>query len=131
MLAVLECFQSTGVLDRNCGAPRLTAWEPTRPLRLLKLSDSDWLARAGGNSALTSGARGVARDWSRAIYAAYPDLDGLTWSSSVQPAGRSVALYERATAALPASPMFDRALAEPFLQPALANIACRFSLTLV
>lgn len=40
-------------------------------------------------------------------------------------------LYERARDALPAAPASDRALQEPFLQPALGRIAGSYSLTLL
>jgi len=130
-VTVLECFKSTGVIDRHTDGPRYVLWKPTRPLRLLQLSDGDWLARAGGNGALTSGARPVARTWSRAIYDSYPDVDGLIWSSSVLTGGRSMALYERAEDALPTAPASDRTLAEPFLQPALGRIAGKYGLTLI
>ncbi len=130
-VAVLERFQSGGVIDRRTDGPRYVLWKPTRALRLLRLSDADWVSRAGGNAALISGARGTARAWSRAIHCAYPDLDGLVWSSSVLPPGRSIVLYERALDALPGAPSSDRALSEPFLQPALARAAGRFGLTLL
>ncbi len=130
-VAVLERFQSSGVIDRGTDGPRYVIFEPTRPLKLLQLTDSNWLARAGGNAALVSGARGMARDWSRAIYRGYPDVDGLIWSSSVLPPGRSMVLYERAANAVPPAPASDRALQEPFLQPALGRIAGTFGLTLL
>src|SRR5690606_10043053 len=125
-VALLECFQEAGVIDRRSSGPRFVLWKPTRKLRLLQLTDSDWVTRAGGNAALVSGARGVARTWSRAIYRTYPDVDGLVWSSSVLPPGRCLMLYERALDALPTAPLSDRALNEPFLQPPLARAAKRF-----
>lgn len=130
-VAVLERFQGSGVIDRSTDSPRYVIWKPTRPLQLLQLTDSNWLARVGGNAALVSGARGVARTYSRAIYRAYPDVDGLIWSSSVLPPGRSMVLYERAHDALPAAPASDRPLLEPFLQPALGRIAGAYGLTLL
>lgn len=130
-VAVLECFGETGVIDRQTAHPRLVLWAPTRPLRLLRLTDSDWLARAGGNAALTSGARAVARAWSRAVYGDYGEVDGLIWASVPQPGGRSVALYERAADALPPHPSSHRSLDDPALQPALARIAHDYRLDLV
>jgi hypothetical protein len=130
-VAVLERFQGSRVIDRVTDGPRYALWRPARPLRLLQLTDSPWLARAGGNAALVSGARGTARAWSRAIYRTYPDVAGLIWSSSVPPPGRSLVLYERALDALPTAPASDRALSEPFLQPALARIASQYNLTLL
>lgn len=130
-VAVLERFRSSGVIDRTTDGPRFVLWTPTRPLRLLELTDSTWVARAGGNAALVSGVRGTARLWSRAIHRAYAGVDGLLWSSSVLPPGRSLVLYERARDAVPSAPDSDRALAERFLQPALARIAGRYGLTLL
>jgi len=130
-VAVLECYREKGVIDRNTDDPRYVLWAPTRSLRLLQLSDGNWLARAGGNGALTSGGRVVAREWSRAIYDAYPDVDGLIWSSSVLTGGRSIVLYERAQTALPKAPLSDRALSDRALQPALARIAETYNLTLI
>lgn len=131
--AVLECAQD-GYLDRSTNKPRLVVWSPARSLRLLALSDSDWLPRAGGNAALLSGARGVARHWSRKVYADYAgtdEVDGLLWASSVHPAGRSMVLFERARTALPASPTVDRPLDEPAFTDALGRIAQEFNLTLL
>jgi hypothetical protein len=130
-VAILERFRDTGIIDRTTNAPRFALWKPSRALNLLQLSDASWLARAGGNAALVSGARGRARVWSRMIYAAYRDIDGLIWASSVLSAGRSIVLYERAADSCPAAPASDRALSEPFLQPALGRIAGAYGLTLV
>lgn len=130
-VALLECYREKGIIDRHTDDPRYVLWKPTRPLRLLQLSDGNWLARAGGNGALTSGGRIVAREWSRAVYDTYPDTDGLVWSSSVLTGGRSIALYERAETALPKAPLSDRALADRALQPALARIAETYNLTLL
>lgn len=130
-VAVLESFQRTAVVDRTTNGPRYALWKPSRPLRLLQLSDSNWVARAGGNAALLSGPRGVSRAWSRAIYNEYPEVDGLIWSASVLPTGRSILLYERAEDAVPRFPGSDRALSEPFLQPALSRIASTYRLTLL
>lgn len=130
-VAILERFQGSGVVDRSTDGPRYVLWKPTRPLHLLRLTESNWLARAGGNAALVAGARGVARAWSRAIYGGYPDVDGLIWSSSVLPPGRSMVLYERAEDALPTAPLSDRALQEPSLQPSLGRIAETYGLTLL
>lgn len=129
-VAVLESFPD-GVVDRRTNDPRLVVWKPERSLRLLQLSDSSWLARAHGNAALLTGARGVARMWSRAVYREYPNIDGLIWSSSVLQSGRSIMLYERADDGLPAAPSSDRPLTEKFLQPALARIAGQYGLTLM
>lgn len=128
--AALEHF-THGVLDRHTNDPRLALWIPTRPLRLLQLSDSTWVSRAGGNAALTSGPREISRVWSQRIYATYPTIDGLVWSSSTLPAGRVAVLYDRAESALPSSPLVNRALCEKELQTPLARISHDYDLTLL
>ena len=70
-------------------------------LRLLDLT-GPWPTRAGASMLLASGPRGRARDWSRQVYAAYPQIQGLWYPSSMHAHARSAALYERARAALPA-----------------------------
>lgn len=130
-VAVLEVFGETGVIERVRRAPRLVVWTPARALRLLDVSAGTWLARAGGNAALTSGPRAVARHWARAIWREYPDLDGITWSSAPMPGGKAVVLFERAESALPARPDVHIDLAQPALLPALARIADQYHLTLL
>jgi hypothetical protein len=65
--------------------------------------------------AINSGQRPRARRWSRAIYSAYPDAEGLLYSSSMHANKPCVALYERAQTAMPAAPSFHRALSDPSL----------------
>lgn len=48
----------------------------------------------GPGASVDSTPRRVARDWSRAIYRTYPDLDDLVWSSGPLAPGRCIALYE-------------------------------------
>lgn len=129
--AIAECFQRDRVIDRNSNAPWLSLWTPARRLRLLQLSDTDWILRAGANAALTSGSTATSQRWSRAIWRRYDDLDGLCWSSSARPAGRSVALYERAADALPAHPSAHLPLTHPALEDALARIAGELRYTLL
>ena len=71
---------------------------------------------------LASGPRGRAREWSRQTYTAYPQIQGLWHPSSMYAHARSVALYERARAALPPEPLVDLALGDPRLLPALEAI---------
>lgn len=71
-----------------------------RPVRLLDLGDTDWVTVAGGNAAIFAGERSQSRKWARAIHANYR-VDGIIYSSSVNPAGRAVALWERAEDAMP------------------------------
>ena len=102
---LLEAFQGTRMVQRSEGAPTLVMFESARPLRLLDLSDSDWLAVAGGNAAISSGERSRARAWARAIRGAYPELDGVVSASSVVPPVRVAALWSPARDALPRHPL--------------------------
>lgn len=119
---VAEVFQASRVIDPTTGAPWLVAWAPVRPLRLLDLAGS-WTTRAGGNQALCSGDRKTAQRWARAIFEQLPDLDGLTWPSSVIGTGRNVALFDRHPTAVPTNPDWHRPLADPGLRTALIRTA--------
>lgn len=109
-----EVFQSTRVIDRSAGSPWLVAFRSARPLRLLDLTGV-WPTRVGASMAINSGPRPRARRWSRVIYDAYPDVDGLWYASSMHANRASLALYERARRAIPGAPSFHRALADPAL----------------
>lgn len=102
---LLEVFQQHLIIDRRAGAPTLAAFETTRPLRLLDLSDSDWVTVAGGNAAIASGERARSREWARAVRAHYPELDGVLAASSVVPSSRVAALWSPAEDALPQHPL--------------------------
>lgn len=128
---VAERFGDSRVIDRATGAPYLAIWRPTRALTLLNLSGSDWVIRAGANSALMAGSRAVAQRWSRAIWNAYPSLDGLVWASSPRPAGSSVVLYERARDSMPAAPELNMPLSHPGLESTLAAVGRQLQLTLL
>lgn len=128
---VREGFASTGTIDLSTDEPWFVLWEPTRELRLLDVVDSPWIARAGGNAAISSGARGMARQWARRAYAEYADIDGLYYEASTLPANRSVELFERAQHTLPAAHQFNAPLNHPGLRPAVNRIAHRYGMYLV
>lgn len=111
--ALAEVFQTTRLIDTRAGAPRLTAWEPKRPLRLLDLSRT-WLIRNGAAAALTAGSRATCRSWARAIHLTWPHLDGLAVPSTMT-GGRNIVLWNTARDSLPGSPAFSRALADPLV----------------
>ena len=102
---LLEVFQQFRIVRRRAGAPAVAVFETARPLRLLDVSDSDWVAVAGGNAAIASGERARAREWARAIRSAYPELDGVLSASSVVPSARVAALWSPAADALPRHPV--------------------------
>jgi hypothetical protein len=109
-----EVFQATRVIDRAAGVPWLVGFAVARDVALLDLMGT-WPTRVGASMAISAGQRPRARRWSRAIYAAYPAVEGLLYGSSMHASQPSVALYERARTALPTAPSFHRALADPAL----------------
>lgn len=128
---VAEVFRERGVLELSRDRPAFVLFRTVRPLRLLDLSDSDWVARAGGNAALTAGRRDTARDWARAIYDHYTDLDGLTYSVATLPPGRGVALTDRAATALPERPTVNLPLTAPVLRAELETYGHQLRLPLI
>lgn len=128
---VAEVFHDRGVLELSRDQPAFVLFRTVRPLLLLDLSDSDWVARAGANAALTAGRRDTARDWARAIYDHYPHLHGLVYSAATLPAGRSVALTERARTALPDRPTVNLPLTAPALRAELETYGHHLHLPLL
>lgn len=128
--ALAEAFQSQRLVDRHSGAPHLVGWQLTRAVQLLDLSRS-WPTRVGASQAISSGRRDVARAWARAIRAAFPQLDGLWYSSSMDGGGFCVVLWLPAADALADSPVFSRALSDPALADRLAAAASRLGYRLL
>jgi hypothetical protein len=116
-----EVFQSTRIIDRHSRAPWLVQFTTTRVLALLNLC-SIFPTRVGASMALNTGPRPRAQRWAKAFYEAY-DVDGIIYPSSMYGNQPAVALFERARDALPRSPSFHRALADPALQRRIAATA--------
>ena len=76
--------------------------------------------------AINSGSRPRARRWSRTIYKAYPVIEGILYCSSMDGNQPAVALYERASSALPPQPVFHRALADSVITTLVTNVALKF-----
>jgi hypothetical protein len=125
-----EAFQDTRTIDKRDREPWVVAFAPTAPLTLLDLS-SAWTTRAGGHQSLSSGSRQVSRQWSRAIYEGYPEVDGIHYRTANYGPGHSVALFDRANDRMPANPRFHRPLADPGLQSILDQAADRLGYALV
>jgi hypothetical protein len=122
--AVVESFQDTRRIDPNSGGPRATSWEPTRPLRLLDLTD-DWCLRNGASAALTSAPRAWCRAWARAIRMTWPDLDGLR-TLSVLTGRTNVTLWSPAADSFPERPAFSEPLSDDLLWDRLDRLAYRY-----
>jgi hypothetical protein len=111
---VAETFQGARVIDRHTARPWLAIFRPTRALRLLDLAGT-WPTRAGASQAISSGPRDRARAWARAVFAAYDDIDGLWYRSSMDAGRPAVCLWERARDALPDRPWSNLPLDAPGL----------------
>jgi hypothetical protein len=119
---IAEVFQDTRVIDRAARDPWLVGFELIQPLVLLDLSGV-WPTRAGASMALSTGPRPRARRWAQAIYAAYPDVQGLFYPSSMHGNRPAVVLWERGAGAMPPMPIFHRPLLDPALLPVLSRVA--------
>lgn len=83
----------------------------------------DWPTRAGASQAIASAPRHRAQAWARAIYDAYPTVEGVWYPSSVHGGHPAVALFKRAADALPDAPELDIPLTHPGLLADLTRAA--------
>jgi RES domain len=128
--ALAEVFQRRGTINTRRMDPLLVGLETTEELRLLDLSGL-WPTRAGASMALSTGPHARTRPWSRAAYAAYPDLHGLWYGSSMDSMRGCAALFERALHAMPPAPAFHRSLADPSLRTLLEHWAAELNYRLI
>lgn len=126
LTCVAEVFQRQRTIDPSQGRPWLVGFALAAPVALLDLGGL-WPTAAGASMAIASGQRARARRWSQAVYEAFPDVQGLWYPSSMAGNAPAVALYERASPAVPARPLFHRPLADPSLRQALARVARRLN----
>lgn len=126
LVCLAEVFQKTRFIDRACGVPWIVAFDTVRALRLLDLTGL-WPTRAGASTAIASGPRSRAREWSRRIYAAYAAIDGLWYPSSMAGHAPAMALYERAASALPTAPRANRGLDDPVMDRLIEDAAVRLN----
>jgi hypothetical protein len=121
-VAVAEVFQKKRRIDVSTAEPMLVGFRLVRAVRLLDLSGL-WPTRAGASAAINSGPRPRAQRWARAIYEAFPKLEGVLYASSMAGNAPCVALFERAAAAIPSMTAFHRPLADPLLRGFLRQAA--------
>ncbi|MCP4660186.1 MAG: hypothetical protein GY856_32695, partial [bacterium] len=121
-ICLAEVFQDTRTIDRVARDSWLVSFAVSRAVRLLDLTGT-WPTRAGASMAISTGARPRAQRWSRAVYDAYPEVEGICYASSMHANRPAMALYERASSAIPAVPVFHRPLVDPALLPLLKKIA--------
>lgn len=119
--ALAETFQRRRRIDRTNRQPWLASFRLAKTLVLLDLTGM-FCVRAGASAKLATGPFRYAQNWASGFYDSYPQIAGLYYRSSLtnQP---NVALYERGAAALPASTVFHRALADPAWHRALVVLA--------
>lgn len=119
-----EVFQRHRVINRWADEPWLVAFDLSRAVPLLDLSGA-FPTRAGASMGLMTRPRSVARNWARAFHAAYPDLVGIYYPSSMHANRGAIALSERAEAmdVLPDRPSFHRFLGDPAILSLLKNAA--------
>lgn len=112
---VAEVFQETRNINLRRRRPWLVGFELTHDVRLLDLL-GNWPTRMGSSTEISSGRRSVARGWSGDVYAAYPELHGVLYGSSMNAYREAVALYERGSSALPTRPVLHEPLSHPGLR---------------
>ncbi|PRZ42520.1 RES domain-containing protein [Antricoccus suffuscus] len=117
--ALAEVFQVGGSMSRRRTintvrrSPYLTGFTVTRPMTLLDLTEV-WPVSIGASHAINTGRKDVTRAWARAFREAWPDSDGLYYSSSMT--GRPCAtLFNPARSALPVAPDLSRGLRDDAL----------------
>src|SRR5215204_4756595 len=103
---------------------------PVEDISLLDLSGK-WPTVAEASANINSEPRPRCRRWSRAIYDAYPDLMGLRYASSMNGNEPAVALYERASKAIPRLPLFNRPLSDAPLLVPIERIAAELGYDLI
>lgn len=120
-----EVFQDTRVIDRRRHQPALAAFELEQDLPLLDVTGA-WPTRAGASMAISTGKRKRVREWSRAIYDAFPQIAGIRYGSSMDANRPAFALYERAKGGIPSLPLLDEPLSAFGLAILIARAAVRF-----
>lgn len=122
--ALAEFFQDIRIVDRRNRTPYLVEIQITNDLSLLDLTGRFCIKAGASMELISSGLRGITRNWSRGFYDHYSDIHGLYYNSSLtnEPV---IALYERALGVnpLPKTPNLDLALNDPSLQDMLSQ-AC-------
>lgn len=123
--ALAEVFQETRVIDRHTDAKYLTGLSFTRKLTLLDvggIGGATWITRVGGNHSLDAAPHRRSQEWARAIYRAFPDLDGIAYRGRYA-GGTCLALFERTADAFPTNPDVALPLSHPGLEGRIATAA--------
>jgi len=128
--ALVEVFHSAGSIHLTRGTPALAQFALAEPLTLLDLTTA-WIYRAGGSpDEIISGKRDVSREWARAIWTLFPNLDGIYYRSVISLGDFNIALFERAKRknCVPREPISDLALTHIAIQSIIDTTADDFGL---
>jgi hypothetical protein len=129
--SVAEVYQTSSTVDRRTRGPRLVVVRPTRTLRLLDLTGL-WPTRVGASQEISSGPKKLTQAWARAIRAAFSDLDGLWYRSSMDSGDPAICLWDPpAGAALPIAPDVLLPLDHPGLDVPLGRVCEELNYTLL
>jgi hypothetical protein len=121
-VCLAEVFQSSRTIDTSGNEPWFVIFPTIRDLKLLDLRGS-FSTRMGASAAINTGPKKRAQRWSKALYDAFPDADGIIYPSSMGGGSDAFALYERSTNALPTNPDFHRPLNDPSLYSEIVKSA--------
>lgn len=104
-----EIFQSRRTIRINTDQA-LTAWLPSRNLRLLDLT-GHWATQNGASASLHSAPKLTCRTWAQAIHSYSTDvqIDGI-YTPSTMTLKPMIVLFSSARSAFPAAPMFSELL---------------------
>jgi hypothetical protein len=130
LTGLAEVFQAKRRIDVTTGQPMLATFNLARDVPLLDLTGL-WPTRAGASTAIHSGPRPRAQGWARAIYEAFPEIEGVLYCSSMNANQPAIALFERARPALPSLPRSNDALNNPLFRALLLRYATRLGYLLL
>jgi len=131
--ALAEAFQIDRTISREPDGPYLTGLSFARPLAVLDLAFDSlgaWATRVGGTFAISTEPHQVTQRWARVIVEAFPDLDGLRYSSRFANAP-CLALFLPAATAMPANPKMSQPLTHPDLTDRITGAAYRLGYRIV
>jgi hypothetical protein len=120
--AFAEYFQDGRAINRTRNKPWIVNFATDKALSLLDVTGG-WMLKAGGGAAIATGERAQSRKWSRAFHAAWPDIDGICYRSSLNPDWLAFAFYERARRAMPRVPLLHAPLTDSRVAALVANAA--------
>jgi hypothetical protein len=128
--ALAEYFQSARLIDRRANSPVLAGFALRRDIQLLDLQ-GPFCTRMGASAAINSGSRIRAQRWAKAIYEAWPALDGIAYRSSMFGPEPAIALFERAKSALPSQTVFHRNLSDTAMTTVVYKTGQKLGYTVV